>query len=486
MNLSLRPPATTQPTPGFDPGQLAAWSGGTWDPAPPRACAGLGNDTRTLLPGAVYIALTGERFDGHAFVESARRSGAAGAVVAAAWPRSTPADFPLLRVPDPQAALSAMAAAYRQALAPHLVGVTGSAGKTSVKEAIARALALRAPTARTRGNWNNAVGLPLSLLAMPADTRVGVFEVGTNHPGEIADLAALLQPRWGVVTNVGPAHIEHFGELKAIALEKSALLGALPPDGLAFLNADGEWFETLAAATSAPVVTVALQAPADFRLSAWLDATTIAIEERATGELIPMRLNGPGAFQAVNALFAVAVGRRFGVAPEALSALGLKTADGGDTALPMRWERRRVGDVLVINDAYNANPLSMDAALEGFGVEPVPGRRWLVLGDMLELGTFAREAHLALGRRVAAGDWAGLITVGALGAWIAEGAAAAGFDAGRLHACGDAREAAQCVAARVRAGDGLLLKASRGVRLEDVLNHWTPITASAEAVAPEP
>lgn len=467
--MTTVPPQAEGGPPRLEPEALARWAGGSWEPCPPAAVCAISNDTRALEAGHLYVALAGERFDGHAFVVEAARRGAAGAIVRADWRRETDAAFPLLRVADPLGALSAMAAAYRRELAPRCIGVTGSAGKTTVKEWTAGVAATRYVTARTRGNWNNHVGLPLSLLRMPGDTQVGVFEIGTNHPGEIAHLAEILRPDWGIVTNVAAAHIEHFGSVAAIANEKADLLRALPTDGLAFVCVDDAHAPLLREASRAPVVTVSARGPADYMLAPReAGSRAITVIETASGERLQCTLPAAGAFPAINALFAVAVGRCLG-----LDRATLERALAMDMNLPLRWQREQVDGVLVINDAYNANPLSMREALKTFHEEAVPGGRWLVLGGMLELGAHAEDEHVALGRAVADyGDWAGLIAVGGLGDCIGRGADAAGFPATRIHCCPAASDAARLLAARTRPGDGVLLKASRGIRLEDVLNHW--------------
>jgi len=467
--MTIVPPQADGDPPRLVPATLARWAGGAWEPHSPSAVCAISNDTRGLEAGHLYVALSGERFDGHTFVDEAARRGAAGAIVRADWPRSTAPAFPLLRVADPLAALGAMAAAYRRDLGPRCIGVTGSAGKTTVKEWTAGVAATRYVTARTRGNWNNHVGLPLSLLRMPGNTQVGVFELGTNHPGEIAHLASILQPDWGIVTNVAAAHIEHFGSVAAIANEKADLLRALPADGLAFVCVDDAHATLLREASRAPVVTVSVRGAADYTVAPReAGARTITVIETASGERLQCTLPAAGVFPAINALFAVAVGRCLG-----LDRTTLEGALAMDMTLPLRWQREEVEGVLVVNDAYNANPLSMREALKTFHEEPVTGGRWLVLGGMLELGAHADDEHVALGRAVAEyGDWAGLIAVGGLGDCIGRGADAAGFPAARIHCCCEASDAARLLAARTRPGDGVLLKASRGIRLEDVLNHW--------------
>jgi len=444
--------------------QAAAWSGGTWSGPPPAGFDAVSTDSRSIMPGVLYIALKGDRFDGHDFVEAALRGGAAAAVVNEAY---TGADSraALLRVADTRRALRDLAAGYRDAVSPRTIGITGSVGKSTVKELVAAMLSQQHLAASTHGNWNNDIGLPLSLLAMDPAAAYGVFEVGTNHPGEIAELCSLLRPDWGVVTNIGQSHLEFFGSEAAVAREKGELLAVLPDDGVAFLDADGAFYDELRGRTSARVVSVALDRPADLTASnAEAAGDDIVIEDGRTGERVELPRVLPGAHQVRNLLLAVAVaceaGLAWGEIREGLAAFA---------PMPMRWACCEVDGVLVVNDAYNANPLSMDAALQTFRETPVPGRRWLVLGDMLELGDKAAQAHAALGHRVAGGDWAGLVTVGTLAGDIVAGVRNLGATM-ESEACATAEEAGEWLSGRLEPGDALLLKGSRGMHLETVID----------------
>ena len=448
--------------PTFDPRDLADWTGGRWDPAPSAPLSGVSNDTRSLPRGSLYVALKGERFDGHSFVGAAFVAGAGAALVNASSAPATAADCPLLRVQETGAALRAMAQAYRRRVNPLIVAVTGSAGKSTVKEMIAQIVCRRASTARTRGNWNNAVGLPLSLLAMEPDVQVGVFEVGTNHCGEVDDLCRTLEPSWGVVTNVGPVHMEFFGSLDAIIEEKGYLLAALPTEGVAFLDRDAPYFARLAHRSRARVVTIARANDADYVCTEWTPAEN-AMTVREAGKTHRIPLPVPGCHNVRNALLAIAVARTRGIDWETIQD-GLREFE----AMPMRWQETDCAGVLMINDAYNANPMSMRAALDTFRERRAEGRKWLVLGGMLELGEMEREEHLALGRYVAGGPWVGLMAVGHLGSLIADGAADAGLKDDVIIRCANNAEAAVALAERTLRGDAVLLKASRGMHLEEV------------------
>lgn len=449
----------------LNPLDLAEWTGGTWEPAPPDRVAGVSNDTRTLVAGALYIAIRGPNFDGHTFVPAAFAKGACGALVDASFRAGgTAVCGPLLRVADTGAALRAMARGHRHAVDPVIVSVTGSAGKSTVKEMIAQCVGGTLPASCTCGNWNNEVGLPLSMLRMQDGCKAGIFELGTNHPGEIGVLAAILQPDWGVVTNIGPAHIENFGSLEAIAHEKADLLRSLPRDGFAVLDRDCACYEILQGAVRGSILTVSLTRPADYVCRRRNPAECeFEVEERHSGEGALIKVSQPGEHTVTNALMAIAVARAFGIGWQPLIA-----ALAGFAPLPMRWQRCEAGGLLIINDAYNANPLSMRAALRTFAEMQVKGGKWLLLGDMLELGAASSAEHEGLGALAASGAWRGIVTVGGMGGVVAAAARGAGFDGSRVFACGSNREAAELVAREAQPGDAVLLKGSRGMRLEEI------------------
>ena len=449
----------------FQPEELSAWSGGEWSGSP-GPVHGVDHDTRRLRPGALYVALRGERHDGHRFVAEAFRRGAAAAMVEAAW-RPDGEVGPLLRVADSLAALGDLARGHRRRLRGRVVAVTGSVGKTTVKELIASALESVGGVARTPGNWNNDIGLPLSLLEMDPDQVFGVFEIGMNRPGELERLCDILRPDWAVITRIGPVHIEFFPDERAIAEEKATVLRRLPPDGCAVLAADEPWFDLLRERAAGRVVTVAFGAPADYSAEySPRRPTRLSVRDRDGREAV-YRLPQRGAPMRANALRAIAVAREAGVEPERIAEALLRFRPP-----PMRWEECRLDGVRWINDAYNANPISFREALRTFAETPGIRRRWLVLGGMRELGERTEEEHAALGRLLAAGDWAGLVTVGELGARFAEAVAAAGWPTHRLARCADAGTAAAFLRTRLRSGDAVLLKGSRSERVEEVLEEW--------------
>jgi UDP-N-acetylmuramoyl-tripeptide--D-alanyl-D-alanine ligase len=451
--------------PAFTAAELAEWCGGRWEGETPDVLRGVETDSRLARAGSLFIALRGDRFDGHDYLAMAWARGIGAAVVSRPDVQAQPGR-PLLRVQDTGAALMALGAGYRRRVDPLVVGITGSAGKTTVKDLVACVLGAAGPTAATHGNWNNEIGLPLSLLAMPPQTRWGVFEIGTNHPGELEGLCRLLKPDWGVVTSIGPSHLEHFGSVAAVAREKSSLPAALPRDGVLVLAADGPHQSVLRSAAACEAVTVSRAdregPPADYRgRPAAGEAGVLEIWERddPAAHRVPLPL--PGDHQVLNVLMAVAVGRRAGLGWEALS-----RALAGFKPPGMRWEVLRVGAWHVINDAYNANPASMRAAIGTVSALGEPSNTWLVLGDMLELGESSVAEHTALGKEIGSSPWAGLAVVGQAAAGLAAAAAAAGLGRERIVSCATAGEAVEPVAARLRPGQTVLVKGSRGVRLE--------------------
>ncbi len=452
------------------PSRIAAWCQGQWHPRLPAAapCA-VAVDSRQVRPGQLFFALKGARADGHDYLGAVAAAGAAAVVRADYPPERLPAAGCFLRVDDVAAALGRFAAGYRAAMPARIVGVTGSVGKTTTKELIADLLATVGKTVRTAGNFNNEIGLPLSVAELTRDCVFGVFETGISHPGEMALLRDILLPDVAVATRIGPVHAEFFASERAIAEEKAALLDKLPADGFALLDRDDPFYDVLRAHAAAPVATCSLQDRTADYFGAVRNDGRLEVHERASGERGALPLPPPGGYMAANALKAVAVARKFGAAWPALAAALARARPVG-----MRWAVAPVGAWTAINDAYNANPLSMRAALDAFAAWPVSGRRFLALGPMLELGRLERSAHEALGRYVAGGPWAGVAVVAkapadAAAAALADGLRQAGWPAEKIGAVPGPAEAADWLRARLRPGDALLLKASRGVRLERVL-----------------
>lgn len=454
--------------PFFETQAFAAWVSGDGT-ALPEAVFGVTQDTRKLTPGCLYVALRGDRFDGHDFVGQALAGGAAAALVERTWqPHEDVTGWPLLRVRDTREALCAAARRWRRKSGAFVLGLTGSSGKTTTKEMAAALFAAGGQVCATQGNLNNEIGLPLSLLAMTQEAVFGIFEVGTNHPGEIARLADVLQPRAAIISSIGSAHIEHFGSIEAIIREKGGLVSTLPSDGFAVLCRETVGFDVLASLSSAPVVTTSLvTCDADF-FGELVDPACggVWVKERGSGVETVLQSGLPGEHNASNLLLAFAAARTAGVpAQGAAQALVQLRLPG------MRWEVSERQGVTVVNDAYNANPNSMVAVLRTFMKRPCAGRRVIVLGDMLELGAHAEALHREVGRCVAACAPDVFVAVGPDSRnYVADEAVKQGFPASRLLCFEGSEQAAKAVKECVVPGDAVLLKASRGMRLERILD----------------
>jgi UDP-N-acetylmuramoyl-tripeptide--D-alanyl-D-alanine ligase len=438
--------------PEFRPSELSQWVSRMWKNGIPECMvAGVSHDTRTLKPGDLYVAIKGEQFDGHAFVADAFAKGAVGALVGDGFQWK---ENPILQVPDTITGLQDLARGYRRMWTGVPIGITGSVGKTTVKEMCADVLSMKGETHRTAGNYNNHIGLPLTMLAMPPSARYGVFELGMNQPGEIGMLSELLQPKMAMLTDICNAHRERFPSLEAIASEKSKLAECVPETGLVILDRDSEWYALMRDRIHAEVVSVSLEGMADY-------------VGRKVGDRI-MNVNGsdyamplPGEHIMRNALRVIALASEIGMAPPEISEGLAKFA-----APPMRWQQVELNGIRFINDAYNANPLSMRASLSTFSGLPEGGRKWAVIGGMRELGDTAEAEHAALGPLIDGLAFDGVIVVGELARPIACECTDAFFH------CEDADGAAKILRERLQAGDHVLLKASRGEQLERVLNHF--------------
>jgi UDP-N-acetylmuramoyl-tripeptide--D-alanyl-D-alanine ligase len=469
----------------FDVAAILAATGGALRQGGAGAARGVSTDSRSVAAGELFVALAGPReqpvrivLDGHRFAAEALGRGAWGVLVdaarladgALAAELAAFADRAVIAVPDTLAALGDLAAWHRRRMPARVVGITGSNGKTTTKEMASAIAAARWRTLANEGNRNNLVGLPLALLGLDASHEVAVAEMGMSRPGEIRRLAAIAAPDVAVVTNVGPVHLEGVGSLAGVAAAKAEILEALGSGGTAVLNADDPQTPAVAAGWRGATVRFGLGAGADCRaegIAADDDGGTAFTLVLPGGERGPVRIAWLGEHNVRNALAAAGAAHRLG-ADLAQVRAGLAAA----RPAAMRFEVRAFApDVTVVNDAYNANPASMRAALAALAQLPGRRRRVLVLGDMLELGASAAEEHRLLGAAAAAAAPALLVAVGALAAETAAGARAAGLAPSAVATAADADAAAALVAPALRAGDLLLLKGSRGVRLERVLER---------------
>lgn len=416
-------------------------------------------DTRKIQPGSLFVCLRGERFDGHSFASQAAQLGAAALLV----DHPVDADVPQLVVTDTGKALLQLAGWYRRRFQLPVVGLTGSVGKTTTKEFIALVLGAKYNTLKTQGNLNNEIGVPQMLFRLEDSHTAAVIEMGMNHFGEISRLTRAVAPTVGLITNIGVSHIENLGSRAGILQAKLEILEGMAPDAPLIVNIDNDMLRTVKLGDR-PLLTFAIDdQSADFT------ATDIAEQGSTTTFTVhhstftqPVTIPTVGIHNVYNALAAMAVGYATGVdSAAAASALANYVPAG------MRQNLVQVGGVQVIEDCYNASPDSMRAALQTLGKLPVH-RRYAVLGAMLELGDYAKEAHTQVGKMAAENGIDGVLAYGADAAYIVEAAKQAGLENARLF---DTKEAlAQSLAQQVQPGDGVLFKGSRGMHLEDVMH----------------
>jgi UDP-N-acetylmuramoyl-tripeptide--D-alanyl-D-alanine ligase len=425
---------------------------------------GVSIDSRTLGVGEAFFAIRGHRLDGHAFLAEAASRGASCLVVQTV-PDHLPAGVPLVLVEDTTVALGRFAALHRARFDIPVVGITGSNGKTTTKEMTAAVLSPLGPVLKPEGSFNNQWGLPLTLLRLTAEHRALVVEIGTNQRGEIATLAALARPTVGVVTVVAAVHTEFLGSLEGVREEKAALVRALPPEGHAVLNADDPRVLGMTADTAATVITFGVSPHADVRAAGPIGdgPEGLRFQVEARGQRAPATVAFTGRHNVGNALAAVAVGLALGLElPDVVQAL----ADARPVKGRCVW--RDVGDVRILDDTYNANPASVHAALATVAAHRGSRRVVVVLGDMLELGEGAADAHREIGGAVAALGAAEFVAMGQHATMAVEAARRAGL----TEACHTTtfEDTVAHVLKRVVPGDLVLVKGSRGMRMERVVD----------------
>ncbi len=408
-------------------------------------------DSRKLAKGDLFLALRGENFDGHAFVDQAYEKGAAAVFIDHEAPAPSRA---FIRVTNTLQALQKIAAAYRATLPLQVVAITGSNGKTSTKDFTAAVLSAKHRVIKTDGNFNNHIGLPLTLLRASAEHTAGVFEIGMNHPGEIAPLAAMARPRIAIITNVGVAHIEFMGTRDAIAQEKGALAEAIRADGYVVLNAEDDYTDSIAARTRGGIITAGI-GRGDLKagnLRNDADGTSFTIH--AGHETAEARLNVAGSHMIQNALLAVAAGRLLDV-PLADCAAALEKV----TLTKGRLGSRTIRGIRFLDDTYNANPDSVRAALRTLGAMPCAGRRIAVLGKMGELGSQSGAGHRQVGEDAVSERICIIIAVDAPGIPA-------------THQVADNTEATSLLRDLARPGDIVLVKGSRSARMEHIIEEF--------------
>ena len=435
-------------------GELRGAAGG-------RPVARICTDSRLVREGDLFVALNGERFDGHGYVSDAIAKGAAAAVIARTESDRFPG-LPVLIVSETRRALSRMADRYRGEFRLPLVAVAGSNGKTTTKEILGSLLGSCFETLRSPESFNNDIGVPMTLLELENRHVAAVIEVGTNHPGELAPLLRLALPKIGVLTNIGEEHLEFFGSLAGVVEEEGWVADLLPPDGLLVLPGDAPWSQTIVERTRARVVRTGQGPACDWRfgeLRPDADGTTFEVRCPVTELNGDYRIPLLGRHQVSNAVLALAVAAEFGLGRDELRR-------GLAACVPAKWRMNRwdFDGVQVLEDCYNANPDSMMAALETLRDYPCAGRRVAVVGGMAELGTHTLAAHERVGRRAVQLGIDRLVGVGNAASVSVDAA----VDAGMTQALAvDAVEtAASALNEYLRPGDCLLIKGSRSARLE--------------------
>ncbi len=446
--------------------QIARYAGGTLaSGVADFTIARISTDSRTIQPGDLFVPIRGDNFDGHRFVAQAATRGAAGALVEQGWSENVPDGFALIRVADTLMGYQQIAAGYRKSLRLKVIAITGSNGKTSTKDFVAATLDHRFRVTKTEGNFNNHVGLPRTILEATPEHEIAVWELGMNHPGEIASLARIAAPDVAIITNIGIAHIEFMGSREAIALEKGALAEIVGSDGTVILNADDPFSESIARRTRAKTILAGIDAGSlraeNTRQSAEGSEFTVLEGAHRCRAQLPV----PGLHMVQNAMLAIAAGRAFG--------LSLEDCAAGLASTPLtkaRLQVREIHGVQFLDDSYNANPESMKAALRTLVELDAEGRRVAVLGAMGELGVEADRGHAEVGQAAAAFHIDQLITIGELGAKISDAAKDAGLE--NVQNVQTPAEAADLLGETAAPGDLILIKGSRAARTEQVIEAF--------------
>jgi UDP-N-acetylmuramoyl-tripeptide--D-alanyl-D-alanine ligase len=431
---------------------------------------GVSIDSRTLKPGELFFCIQGDRFDGHEFLNDAIEKKAAGVVVSDRTKLdeslAQQADLFAVAVPDTIHALQELAGHHRDQFSVHVIGVTGTNGKSTTKEMIASVMKMRYSTLKTEGNLNNHIGLPLTLLELKPSHEAAVIEMGMSAAGEIARLAEIAKPRIGVITNISQAHMIQLKTLKDIQTAKGELFQFLSEDSTAIVNADDPLVYELAEQLRAGVITFGIDNEADVRATDIHPSESFGYDFtlNVLDKAIAVHLPFLGRFNIYNALAAAAVGHALDISPTQI-----KTGLGVKHKLSQRGEVARYGDIEVINDTYNANPQSMREAMQTLKEYTTDGRKFLVIGDMLELGDEEQSAHQQLGNEAAKHSFDFLVTVGELAGLAGNAAVESGMAKDQVHCFDHHRAAAEFLKTATQPGDCLLFKGSRGSHMETVL-----------------
>lgn len=452
--------------------------------SPERFVSGISTDSRTLESGSLFAAISGETHDGHRHLKEAQSKGASLLMIERRRLPEAPASAPLLVVDNTRDALGRMAAAYRQEFRLPVVVVGGSNGKTSTKEFLAAALSSLGPIVASEASYNNDIGVPATLFRLNSSTRAAIVEVGSNHPGELEPLVRMAAPSIGIITSIGREHLEFFGDLDGVIQEEGTIAAALDRHSHLILNADTAGIESITSRTMAQVIRCGSQPEAHWRfLRIRSDGESSEFEVRApiADYCGDYRVHVLGRHMVSNAVMALTVASLLGV-PAAAARVGLAQC----RPAKRRMNVHLMGGVKVIDDAYNANPDSMLAALQTLNDLPCAGRRVAVLGQMAELGPHSETAHAEVGRAAAHCGVTHLFAVGQHSEWMVKAAR----DASLKHAAAfqTAADAGNAALKELRSGDVVLVKASRSTRLEtvvDLFREHLPCTPPFSANPPE-
>jgi UDP-N-acetylmuramoyl-tripeptide--D-alanyl-D-alanine ligase len=443
--------------------QLAEMTGGQVVQGADVATSSVVIDSREVKPDSVFFAIKGERLDGHQFVMQALAT-ARGAVVSQV-PENVPADKGILRVADTTIALQNLARSIRQRYPFTLVAITGSAGKTTTKEMIATLVASERRTFKSWGNFNNLIGCPLCIDNTPDDAEVVVSEMGMNHKGEIALLAGLTHPDVGVYTNIGPVHIEFFGTIEKIAEAKRELLENVKPGGTIVINADNKYVMDISRGFEGRKATYGIDHDADFRATNIRERGLLGTTFDVNGHTFELSL--PGRHNLENLLAAIATARAIGISWE-----GIERGVAAVKPAHHRGIMIEVGGATIYDDTYNSNPYALGRALALMEQADVNGRRIAVIGDMLELGGKELDYHRDAGRAIPKSIDT-VVGVGKRSRALLDGALDAGFEDAKLHHFDDAPSAGEFLKTFIGPGDLVLIKASRGIGLDRIVNMLT-------------
>lgn len=430
-------------------------------------------DSRTLISGDIFVALKGDNFDGHRFIGEAIYKGAAGIIVARDWPLATIENASLLpqliiKAANTREALIAIAGMSRDRLLCPLIAVTGSAGKTTTKDIIAQVLGKKYRVGLTRGTQNNSVGVPLTLLGFNPSIEAAVIEIGMNKSGEIRQLADIVKPDVGIITNVGPAHLEFLGSIENIITAKAELLECIDKDGLVLLNRDDSNFPQLHKHVRSRLITVGTDYHADYQAVDVImnnnGQVHFSILAKPYKKVLDVKLPVVGWHSIYPALFATAVAFGLGLTSDQIvKALA-------EISLPeMRSQLKDIAGIKVIDDCYNANPLSVANALNTLTTIECTGKRIAVCGDMLELGTAAKYYHQELGKQIYEQGINRLITIGDFSKFVFQTALAYGMAPECVRHCENNIEAVEVLGRWLEPGDIILIKGSRANRMEEIV-----------------